>query len=301
MEHGLLKLSEKLKNNPGITVLTQEPMSRHTTFRIGGPAELFVETSGVDAAKLALESAYAAGVTPTVIGNGSNLLVSDDGIKGLVIKISGGECTCDEGKVSVDAGVSLVTVSRFAQRMQLEGMEFLYGIPGSMGGAVVMNAGAYGGEISQILTGTTYYSPSDGVCELSAEEHDFGYRTSFFKHNPQAIVLRSSFKLKSCDGKEVLSRMDELMKRRRDKQPLEYPSAGSVFKRPPGYFAGALIEQCGLKGFSVGGAQVSEKHAGFIINRGEATCDDVCKLIEHIRKTVLKNTGVELECEVCRI
>ena len=301
MDHILEKITEQLKGLPDVLVARDEPMSRHTTFKIGGPAKLFIKPRGEAATVHVLETLYKSGVRPLVIGNGSNLLVSDSGIDRVVVELSGGVCECSEDEIRADAGASLATVAKCAKNNSLTGMECLYGIPGTVGGAVVMNAGAYGGEISQVLSKSTYFSPDGKVYELDAKSHELGYRESIFKKEPERIIISSTFKLVHGDRAEISKTMEELMGRRREKQPLEYPSAGSVFKRPPGHFAGALIENCGLKGYRIGGAEVSEKHAGFIINKGSASCDDVLKLIDHIKETVLKNTGVELECEICHI
>jgi len=299
MDNILVNLARHLSRQADVEVVIDEPMSRHTTFRIGGPAEIFIQVRGEKAATYALKTIYDAGVQPIVIGNGSNLLVSDLGIRGVVVKIAGGNCVCEGKMLKADAGVSMVYAAKCAQRSELSGLEFLYGIPGSIGGAVVMNAGAYGGEICQVLEATKYLSADGKVYELGLKDHEFGYRDSWFKRNPNAVVLSTTFKLQKGNVQDISEKMDELMERRRDKQPLEFPNAGSVFKRPPGHFAGELIERCGLKGYAIGGAQVSQKHAGFIINTGNATCSDVLKLIEYIKNTVLKVTGVELECEIC--
>lgn len=301
MDHILENLTDKLSEHPDVSVIKDEPMSRHTTFKIGGPARMFVQPRSQAAAVFVLETLYKAGVAPLVIGNGSNLLVSDSGIDRVVVKLGSSSCECVGDTVRADAGAPLVSLAKCALSNSLSGIEFLYGIPGSVGGAVVMNAGAYGGEISDVLVETTYFSRDGKVLKLDAASHEFAYRNSVFKKEPERIILSSTFKLKGGDASEIKKNMDELMSRRREKQPLEYPSAGSVFKRPPGHFAGALIEKCGLKGYRIGGAEVSEKHAGFIINKGNATCDDVLGLIDYIKETVLKNTGVELECEICHI
>ncbi len=301
MDHILEKLTERFSDHPDISVIVDEPMSRHTTFKIGGPAKFFIKPCGEAATVYVLETLYKSGIRPLVIGNGSNLLVSDLGIDGVVVKLSGGVCECRDDEIRAEAGASLASVAMCAKNNSLTGMECLYGIPGTVGGAVVMNAGAYGGEISKVLVKSTYFSPDGQVYELDAKSHKFGYRESIFKKQPERIILSSTFKLNHGDKSDISKTMDELMMRRREKQPLEYPSAGSVFKRPPGHFAGALIENCGLKGYRIGGAEVSEKHAGFIINTGNATCDDVLRLIDYIKETVLKNMGVELECEICHI
>ncbi len=294
----LKTISDLLWNIPDLFIRKDERMSLHTTFRIGGPARLFLDAHSVDAVLGALDVLGGFGISPLILGNGSNLVVSDDGIDGVVLKLSCNKISVSGNKIFAEAGATLSSVASIAQRQGLGGFEFAHGIPGSVGGALVMNAGAYGGEISQVLTKSTYISPG-GVFTIPNEEHKFGYRTGIYKQNPAFTVLSAEFSLYEDDPDVISSKMRELAERRRDKQPLEFPSAGSVFKRPEGHFAGALIEQCGLKGFSIGGAEVSKKHAGFIINRGGATAADVKKLVEYIRNTVLKETGVTLECEIC--
>ncbi|MBQ2741983.1 MAG: UDP-N-acetylmuramate dehydrogenase [Oscillospiraceae bacterium] len=294
----LKTISDLLLNIPDLFILKDEQMSLHTTFKIGGPARLFLDAHSVDAALRALDILDGFGVSPLIVGNGSNLVVSDEGIDGVVLKLSCSKVSVSGNKIFAEAGATLSSVASIAQRRGLGGFEFAHGIPGSVGGALVMNAGAYGGEISQVLSKSTYVS-HDGIFTIPVKEHNFGYRTSIYKQNPAFTVLSAEFSLYEDTPDAIASKMRELAERRRDKQPLEFPSAGSVFKRPEGHFAGALIEQCNLKGFSIGGAEVSEKHAGFIINRGDATADDVKRLVEHIKNTVLKETGVTLECEIC--
>lgn len=293
-------LIEHIKSIPDSVLLINEPMSRHTSFRIGGPAEVYIEAQ-TKAAMISIYRALAdAGITPFVIGNGSNILVSDKGIKGVVLRYGGGECRVSGEYIEADGGVALRQLAQTARDAGLTGLEFAYGIPGSVGGAVCMNAGAYGGEIKGVLEESEYIDNSGQVKKLEKDLHQFGYRESIYK-NTKNIVLSARFKLEPGDISEIDAKMKEFIKRRRDKQPLGLPSAGSVFKRPVGYYAGTLIEECGLKGYSVGGAQVSDKHAGFIINRGDATCEDVLKLIESIQNTVRQKSGVELECEIMRV
>ncbi len=283
---------------PDLTIKKKEPLAQHSSFRIGGPAEVFLEANTVNAVISANKILSDFNVCPLVIGNGSNILFPDDGINGFVLKLTCNKVTVSENKLYAEAGASLASIASIAMRNSLTGLEFAHGIPGTLGGAIIMNAGAYGGEISQVLD-TSMYISKDGVFNLPLQHHNFGYRTSFYKQNPGLIVLSATFNLQEGNPSEISEKMSELAAKRREKQPLEYPSAGSTFKRPEGHFAGALIEQCGLKGFSVGGAEVSKKHAGFIVNKGGATADDVKKLIEHIQSVVLKETGFSLECEVC--
>lgn len=278
-------------------LIENEPMSRHTTFRIGGPAKYFMTPRSSAALGELAEYCRSAGIRYFIVGNGSNLLVPDTGVDGAVIctgalddiSVSGGEIICG-------AGANLAKVCLAAYDAGLGGLEFAYGIPGTVGGAVYMNAGAYGGEMKDIVYSARYID-NDEEHEMTGGRLCFGYRRSAFSGTGM-IITQASMKLCAADKKIVKSRMDELIKRRKDRQPLDLPSAGSVFKRPEGHFAGALIESCGLKGASCGGAMVSRKHAGFIVNAGGATCADVLGLIDRIKSEVLRQTGVELECEI---
>ena len=285
----------------GLRFACDEPMSRHTFFRIGGPAKrmAFPETEEQMAALLA--TADALGIKPLVIGNGSNLLISDAGLDRLVIDTSAAmnELTVEEGgRITAAAGVILARLADCACKESLTGLEFAHGIPGTVGGAVCMNAGAYGGEMSQVLESARVYIPGEGVKTLTLAELKLGYRESIFIDDPSLVVLSATVRLQSGEQEAIREQMRDLMARRKATQPLEYPSAGSTFKRPVGHFAGALIEGSGLKGFTVGGAQVSEKHAGFVINIGGATCDDVTELIRRVQEIVFEKTGVRLEPEV---
>lgn len=284
----------------GCVLLMDEPMSRHTTFKIGGPAEIFVEAKSVQSLKCVVSSAIESQIKYMLLGNGSNILVSDSGIEGAVITL-GGEFKeirlVSEDTIACGSGVTLSKLSSFALENSLEGLEFSWGIPGTVGGAVYMNAGAYGGEIKDVLKTCRCMTEKGNIEVLSGCDCNFGYRNSIFKQN-RWTVLDCTFKLKKGKKEDIKAKMDDFMGRRTSKQPLEYPSAGSVFKRPEGNFAGTLIEQCGLKGVSVGGACVSEKHAGFIVNKGGATCSDVCRLIELVQKTVKEKTGYQLEREL---
>lgn len=285
---------------PEIEVMVEEPMRRHTTFAIGGPADLFVVPKTPEQLAKALQVIRDCGLPLLLLGNGSNMLVSDAGYRGAVV------CTTEmddvravaENRLIVQAGALLSRVSRYAQRAGLTGAEFAGGIPGSLGGAVFMNAGAYDGQMAGIVEQTEYLDGSGTVHTLTGEEHCFAYRGSAFRAHPDWVVLRSVLRLQPGDPAAILDKMNDFAQRRRDKQPLNYPSAGSTFKRPEGYFAGRLIEDAGLKGVSVGAAQVSEKHAGFLINRGGATCEEMLRLIELVQQRVREKFGVELECEV---
>ena len=276
-------------------------MQNHTTFKIGGPARLFLKADSVSAVHDAIKILGNNGISPLILGNGSNLLFPDEGYNGAVLKIACNKIIyAGENRIYAEAGAPLSSIASFAWKNALTGLEFAHGIPGTLGGAVVMNAGAYGGEISDVLEISSYVTLND-TYTITNEEHCFGYRESVYKNHPEYTVLSAVFNLEPGNPDSISAKMRDLAEKRRDKQPLEFPSAGSVFKRPIGYFAGALIEQCGLKGYSIGGAEVSKKHAGFIINRGGATANDVKKLVNHIQNTVLKETGVSLECEICFI
>ena len=281
---------ERLKEN--------EPMSRHTTFRVGGSAELMFFPASAEEVRLALSAAREADADVYLVGNGSNLIVRDGGLKGLTIVLGEpfSEVRVEGNAIIAQAGAPLARVAAAAQEAGLSGLEFASGIPGTLGGGCAMNAGAYGGELKDVLESAQVLLDGE-LRTLSRDEMEMGYRT------PRAlreggIVLEARFVLAPDDREAIAARMRELNARRREKQPLNLPSAGSTFKRPEGHFAGALIEGCGLKGCSIGGAQVSEKHAGFVVNTGGATAADILKLIEHVHDVVLRETGVELEPEV---
>ena len=286
----------------GLPVRVDEPMSRHTTFGIGGPADYFVRPRSADEMGKIMGYCRREELPFFVLGNGSNLLVSDAGIRGVVASTAGlrglHAAPGDDGSVSLGcgAGLSLREVCVAARERALMGLEFAYGIPGSVGGAVYMNAGAYGGEMKDVTVSAGYVGNGKSGC-LTGEELGFGYRRSAFTDGRRAVT-EAVFRLRPGDRERIARRMEELMGRRVSKQPLELPSAGSVFRRPPGRYAGTLIDGCGLKGLRVGGAQVSPKHAGFIVNTGGATCADVRALIEKIRQEVFRQTGVEMEPEV---
>lgn len=276
-----------------------ESMAAHTSFKIGGPADLFVTVPDGDSAAAVLVRCRTAGVPVMVMGNGTNLLVSDAGIEGVVLKIETETppVLCKEAGVVCPAGLPVKKLCLFAREHGLSGLEFAFGIPGTVGGGVYMNAGAYGGQMSDVLESVRIVTRSGEWEELRAEELELGYRRSVLMETG-GVVVEARFCLTSDKREDIAARMEDFLSRRRDKQPLEYPSAGSFFKRPPGHFAGTLIESCGLKGARVGGAQISEKHAGFLINAGGATCADVLRLSERVQKTVLDTCGVRLEPEV---
>lgn len=293
----LNNLSDRL-NEYKIEYICNEPMSRHTTFKIGGNADIFVKVKSEQELKTVIRLAKEFDVPYFILGKGSNLLVSDKGIDGLVISLDGIDGIAVDGdEIVCGAGASLKNVCLAARDASLSGLEFAYGIPGSVGGALYMNAGAYGGEMSQVTVSAVAIDDSGNDINFSLADMKLGYRTSAFK-NTNLIITKVKFKLNQGDVGEIKAKMDDFLTRRRDKQPLEFASAGSTFKRPEGYFAGALIEKNNLKGVTIGGAQVSCKHAGFVINTGNATCGDVSSLIKKVQDTVKAADGVYLEPEV---
>ena len=284
----------------GCAYLENEPMSAHTTFRIGGKADVFIKPASEEVLKGVLAALKETGVPYYCIGGGSNLLVSDFGIRGAALYTGGFSdmALLDGCVIECGAGVKLSRMCSFALENSLSGCEFAWGIPGTVGGAVYMNAGAYGGEVKDIIVSARHMTPDGEIEEVPAESLKLGYRTSVYDKNKN-VILSARFKLHPGDKNEIREKMDDLLARRKDKQPIDLPSAGSTFKRPEGHFAGTLIEQCGLKGTAVGGAAVSEKHAGFVVNvSGEATCSEVLRLIELVKNTVFEKTGVLLEPEV---
>lgn len=277
-----------------------EPMSRHTTFKIGGNADAYIKVNNLSKLSTILKECSASQVDYMIVGNGSNLLVGDEGIRKTVIRLDGDFrkiTLVDETTVYCGAGASLASLCKFALKCGLSGLEFAWGIPGTVGGAVFMNAGAYGGEMKDVVFSVSHMTRDGEIGRLESEDLNFGYRTSAYRSN-NMIITGVTLKLTKGIQSDIREKMDEYMRRRNEKQPLEYPSAGSVFKRPEGCFAGTLIEQCGLKGKMCGGAQISDKHAGFIINKSNASADDVKELISEIKKTVLEKTGTKLECEL---
>ena len=298
-----VELKERLQSIlPAERLFFDEPMAKHTTFRIGGPAEYYAVTDDSDEVRRLISLCKTEGVPFCVIGNGSNLLVSDDGIKGLVIRMEGtriqkesedGENAC----YRVSAGTLLSAFAKAVCREGFTGLEFATGIPGSVGGAVVMNAGAYGGEIKDCLKSAEVLNGEGTILTLTPAELELSYRHSNVSERSYTVIS-ALFELKRGNQEMISRTVEELASKRKEKQPLEFPSAGSTFKRPEGYFAGKLIDDCGLRGFTVGGAQVSEKHCGFVINRGGATAEDVMKLISAVQRTVSDRFSVLLEPEV---
>ena len=286
-----------------ISCRTDTPMREYTTFKVGGNAAFSALPSSAEELTLLVRELRRIGAEPVwFVGRGSNLLVSDEGLDGVVVFTWGlSELKREEQTVIADSGVGMNALCRMAQSEGLTGLEFAYGIPGTVGGGVFMNAGAYGGEMRDVLEWVEYLDETGEVKRLPKEKLELSYRRSVFSTHPQWCILRAAFRLEQGDRQQIGDKMSELMARRREKQPLEYPSAGSTFKRPEGAFAGSLIEQCGLKGTRVGNAQVSEKHAGFIINLGGATCAQINELIEKVQQTVFERTGYQLEPEVRRL
>lgn len=290
---------QKLKNQlqKGI-VLEQEPMSRHTSFKIGGPADIFVQPASAEEMAQTLRLACEEQVPFFVMGNGSNLLVSDEGFRGMILHTGGlKEISVEKDIIYAEAGATLRRVAKEAWEHGLTGLEFAAGIPGSLGGAVCMNAGAYGGEMKDVLLDVQVMTREGEIVFLSAKDLDLSYRHSVLQEK-EYIVLSVRLHLTRGDKEQIKDRMDELAQARKEKQPLEYPSAGSTFKRPEGYFAGKLIQDAGLKGYTVGGAQVSEKHSGFVINRGNATAEEVLFLIRQVQKRIKQQFGVAMDTEV---
>ncbi|MBR2040163.1 MAG: UDP-N-acetylmuramate dehydrogenase [Clostridia bacterium] len=285
-------------NEAGLEVKLNEPMKNHNGFKTGGNADVFVTVGDTEVLSSLVETANSLEVPLFILGKGSNLLVSDKGIEGAVVSLGlMDEISIDGEMVTAEAGTSLTALCVAVANEGLSGLEFAYGIPGTVGGALYMNAGAYGGEIKDVVLSADFVSLSGEMGTIEKDKMNLGYRTSCFKTDSN-IITKVTFKLTKGDKAEIWDKMNTLMGKRRDKQPLEYPSAGSTFKRPEGYFAGVLIEENGLKGVSVGGAQVSEKHAGFVINKSNATTKDILDLMKKVQNTVLENNGVKLEPEV---
>ena len=284
----------------GCKAYKNEKLCNHISFKVGGPCPLLIEPGNEKQLKDILKLIKETKTPYTILGNGTNVLVLDEGLDKVVVKI-GDEMTSlsleGEDVICCSAGTKVVTLCKFALENSLSGLEFAYGIPGTCGGAVFMNAGAYGGEVKDVITEITYLTPDLKLKTMPVEEAEFSYRYSAFKKSG-CIVVSAKFKMKKAPKEEIKAAMNDFLSRRKDKQPLEYPSAGSTFKRPEGYFAGALIEQCGFKGKYLGGAQISDKHAGFLINKNNATAKDILDLINLTQETVKKETGVTLEPEV---
>lgn len=301
----IANVANALINIAGYTnVRLNEPMSRHTTMKVGGPAAILVTPSGRESIIKCMEAIRENGISFFILGNGSNVIFKDEGFNGAVISLSehfkGYRVPMrgmGKARVTVKSGTDNKRFSDAMIAKGLSGFEFASGIPGSVGGATAMNAGAYEGEMKQIIKEVTLLNPDGQVIRKNAEEMDFGYRHSFVS-GTEYLILSTTFELTEDDPEKIRARVEDLKRRREEKQPLEYPSCGSTFKRPEGYFAGKLISDAGLKGYCVGGAQVSEKHAGFIINKDNASAKDILDLIDHVKNTVYDKFGVMLECEV---
>lgn len=293
-------LSAKLSQIPGLEVRAHEPMAHHTTFRVGGPAALMALPKRLEELSAVLRAAAEAGIVPFFLGKGSNLLVADEGVDRFLIKLAGGLTRLErdgETGLYLGSGLSLSQAANFAAGCGLTGLEFAHGIPGTVGGGVYMNAGAYGGEIRAVCRWSQEMLPDGTLVRREGVSQGFGYRTSVFQHT-DGVIVRACFALQPGDPGIIRETMRELMTRRTASQPLDLPSAGSAFKRPQGGYAAALIESAGLKGLTVGGAQVSEKHAGFVVNRGGATAADVLELLRQVQQRVLEHSGIRLEPEI---
>lgn len=289
-------LQEKIDSSK---MLWNEPIKEYTTFKIGGPADLLLLPENIEELSYICQKTNEYGISPLILGGGSNVLVLDGGIRNVVICLANfkGELRQDGSKILVSAGITLKELSHFALKCHLSGLEFTVGIPGTVGGAVFMNAGAYGGEIKEVITAVETIDLQGNLHRYNVEDCNFNYRQSLFQHNSE-IIIGAEFDLISGNPDNIKTIMDELTEKRESKQPLEYASAGSTFKRPPGYFAGTLIEQTGLKGLSVGEAEVSTKHAGFVINKGKATAADVLAVIKKVQEAIKDAHGIDLETEV---
>ena len=286
-------------NVPEEDILTEEPMSRHTTFRIGGEAACFIRISSEEQLRKLIPYFENVSIEYFVLGRGSNLLVGDKGYPGVILQISDAcqQIEAEGNRLQVQAGAALSKVALFAMERGLEGLEFAAGIPGTVGGGVVMNAGAYGGEMKQVVESVRVLSSEGEILTLDNDTMEFGYRTSIIRKR-NFTVLSVTFRLREGNREEIRARIEDFQKRRMEKQPLNYPSAGSTFKRPEGYFAGKLIMDAGLRGFQIGDARVSDKHCGFVVNVGKATARDVTDVIEEVQEKVRERFGVSLEREV---
>ncbi len=292
---------EKLMNAyvPEEDILSKEPMWKHTTFRVGGEADCFVRISSPSQLAGLIPRLKENKIPWFIMGNGSNLLVGDKGFRGVILQIGSkmGALSTEGSRIRAGAGALLSAAAKYAMEQGLSGLEFASGIPGTVGGGVMMNAGAYGGEMKQVIRSVTVLDENGRVFELEGGAMEFGYRTSVIKRR-RLIVLEAVMALKAGDKEEIRAKMEELAARRKEKQPLEFASAGSTFKRPEGYFAGKLIMEAGLRGYGVGGARVSEKHCGFVINAGEACAADIAAVIKEVQRRVKEHSGVSLEPEV---
>lgn len=277
-----------------------EPLRKYTTFKIGGLADVLIDPENEQDVVNCVKFCKDNSIPLHILGNGSKVLIKDSGLRGVVLHFGKAYSTykIDGNEVFATAGVALPLLSVMAKNAGLSGLEFACGIPASIGGAIYMNAGAYGSEMANVVTETTYIDENLNICSVKGDEHEFGYRQSIFRKHPEYIILSCKLKLEKADKDSIEAKMNENRESRIQKQPLEYPSAGSAFKRPEGYFAGKLVQDAGLKGYSVGDAEVSVKHSGFVVNKGNATAKDVCDLLEHVKKVVFEQFGVQLEEEI---
>lgn len=285
---------------PSHLVRREEPLSKHTSFRIGGPAEVMVFPQNSEQLSAALSEAWALGITPKILGAGTNVLAPDEGVRGVVICLRDtfmGLTLLEHNRIEAMAGMTLAQTAMFAARNNLSGLEFAHGIPGTVGGGIYMNAGAYGGELKDVAIATEFMFPDGTTRWIEGEEQGFGYRHSAFQAM-EGVIVRTRFQLVPGEETEIRQRIYELNEKRRNSQPLDMPSAGSTFKRPQQGYAAALIQEAGLKGYRVGDAAVSEKHAGFVVNLGNATAAEVLELVEQVRQKVLDHSGILLEPEV---
>ena len=289
--------NELIKKIDKERVLQNELMSKHTTFKIGGPADLLINVKNIEELKYILDTAKKNNINCFVIGNGSNLLVKDKGIRGIVINLEMNEIKVLGNKIEAESGALISRVSMIAKENNLSGLEFAYAIPGTVGGAVYMNAGAYGGEMRDIVESTTYLNENLEVKTINNEEHGFNYRKSIFETN-KGIILNTTLSLKSDDAKKIEEKMQKNLNSRKEKQPLEFANAGSTFKRGKNFITAKLIEDAGLKGKKIGGAMVSTKHSGFIINTGNATAKDILELAEHVKQTIKEKFDKQIELEI---
>ena len=291
--------NEFIKKIDKTRVYLNEPMCKHTTFKIGGVADIFVKVENIEELIFVINKCKEKNVPITVIGNGSNILVKDGGIRGVVLKLQLSNINFIENNlVNVEAGVLLSKISNIAYEKGLSGLEFACGIPGSIGGAVKMNAGAYGKEIKDVLISTTYLDKNLELHTINNKENKFDYRCSRFSYNKEDIIISATLKLKPDVKEKIKLEMDSNMKSRKEKQPINFPSAGSIFKRGNNYITAQLIDQCGLKGYNIGDAYVSEKHAGFIVNKGNATAKDLLELVEYVKKKVYEKFNIQIQLEI---
>ncbi len=288
------KLVEIINKN---RIFQNEMMKKHTSFKIGGPADFFIIIESVEELKAVLKFAKELDIPVTCIGNGSNLLIKDNGIRGLTIKLDFKDLTINEDEIEAGAGVPIPVLARKAYENGLSGLEFASGIPGTLGGAIKINAGAYGGEFKDVVDFTTYLDNNLQIHTVSNEDQNFSYRNSRF-NNTDDIIISAKMKLKKENKDIIKAKMDELSAKRKDKQPINFPNAGSVFKRKNEYIAAEVIDKCGLKGYNIGDAYISDLHAGFIVNKGNATAQDVIQLIEYIKNTVHEKYNINLELEI---